>query len=210
MTGQIPIRTEDRYAMQDPYARRTTSPYAKKAPSLSGRLWRVLGVSLIFVVVAALGSLGVFGIYSIVRPPAIEAYAQDGISISGITDEDFLITPEELIAYDCTRTAIEGTGSGQAGESKAGRIRAYGPYLEDFLASYGCSIEDFRRIRVLCKDDYTVILRPERFEGEVDVILSVAEDKDALLPYQRPLRLVIPSESTGQWAIGVVRIEFIR
>jgi hypothetical protein len=62
-------------------------------------------------------------------------------------------------------------------------------------------------VKLYCKDGYTVILRTDTLEG--DPILSVANGKDALEPYQWPLRLVIPGDDTGRWAFGIIRIEFI-
>jgi hypothetical protein len=40
--------------------------------------------------------------------------------------------------------------------------------------------------------------------------MSISNDKDALEEYQQPLRLVIPSEESGNWAYGVVSIDFNR
>jgi hypothetical protein len=187
--------------MIDPYDTRRVSV------RLASRL-RALGViagcavALVFVCIVA------FLVYDTARPPDIEPYATSGVVIVGVTDEPFTITPQDLMALDCTGASASGSGSGQMGESKAGTVKAYGPYLEDFLALYGCSVDDFRRIRILCKDGYSVTLRPELLEGEP--ILSVADGKDALSAYQRPLRLVIPGEETGKWAFGVLRMEFTR
>jgi hypothetical protein len=169
---------------------------------------RALGVAVACAVALVLIGVAAFFVYDMARPPDIGLYATSGVVIVGVTDEPLIVTPADLMALDCTGASATGSGSGQMGESKAGTVKAYGPYLEDFLALYGCSMDDFRRIRVMCKDGYSVILRPELLEGEP--ILSVADGKEALSAYQRPLRLVIPGEETGKWAFGVLRMEFTR
>jgi hypothetical protein len=146
--------------------------------------------------------------YNTLKPPDISAYETSGIAIGGLGEEDFIVTPSDLMVLDCTNASATGSGFGQAGESRAGKVLAYGPYLSDFVALYGFELRDFSRIRVYCKDGYSVILRPELLQGEP--ILSVADNKEALSAYQRPLRLVIPGEATGTWAFGILRMEFVR
>jgi hypothetical protein len=191
----------------DPYALK--DPYDEKRPKtkLTGRLRSagvIVGCVVVLVVLAAAGLL----VFNTLTPPNITAYAADGISISGLSDEDYIVTPDQLIGLDCEQTSASGSGSGQFGESKAGSVAAYGPFLETFLQSQGFSLSDFTRIKVYCKDGYSVILRPDMLEGEP--ILSVADGSEALAPYQRPLRMVIPGETTGKWAFGILRMEFVR
>jgi hypothetical protein len=159
---------------------------------------------MVMVVLAFAGFLA----YNALKPPDVSAYETTGIAISGLASDDFIVTPAELVQLDCASASATGTGSGQAGETKASTVKAYGPYLSDFVARYGFELSDFRRIRVYCKDGYSVILRPELLEGEP--ILSVADGREALSLYQRPLRLVIPGETTGRWAFGILRMEFVR
>jgi hypothetical protein len=165
---------------------------------------------VIFACIAVMVVLVFAGLlaYNAVKPPDVSAYGTSGIAIGGLTSEDFIVTPVELMQLDCTGATATGTGSGQTGETKAGTVKAYGPSLSDFVAQYDCELSDFRRIRVYCKDGYSVILRPELLEGEP--ILSVADGREALSLYQRPLRLVIPGEATGKWAFGILRMEFVR
>jgi hypothetical protein len=165
--------------------------------------FRVVAVCAVVLLVLAVA--GYFA-YSTLRPPDIEGYATQGVSIAGLEDADFLITPAQLTELDCVSKRATGTGAGEQGQSKVGAVQAYGPLMETFLQSYGHTLSDFKRIKVFCKDGYTVILRPEQLEGEI--ILSVADDKTALAAYQTPLRMVIPGEATGRWAFGILRIEF--
>jgi hypothetical protein len=166
---------------------------------------RVPAVAVAFVAAVVLVAAGLGG-WLALRPPDIAAYAGESVSIGGIGQADFIVTIEELAALECTDVSAAGTGSGGQGQSKAGTVKAYGPLLETFLASMGHSLAEYERVKVYCKDGYGVVLRPELLEGEP--VLSVAAGKDALDNYQRPLRLVIPGESTGKWCFGVMRMEF--
>jgi hypothetical protein len=184
-------------------------------PFVGTRLRVALGTRLsafvvIFSCIAVMAVLALAGllVLNAIKPPDVSAYEASGIAISGLASEDFIVTPAELMQLDCTGASATGTGSGQAGETKAGTVKAYGPLLSDFVSQYDCELSDFRRIRVYCKDGYSVILRPELLEGEP--ILSVADGREALSLYQRPLRLVIPGETTGKWAFGILRMEFVR
>jgi hypothetical protein len=194
-------RASEPYAMRDPF-----DP-AHPRMALRARL-RALAVICVCVVLMALVVLGGLFAYGALKPPDVSAYEGQGIAIGGLADKDFIVTPAELMQLDCTGAAASGLGSGQAGESKAGTVKAYGPYLADFVVQYGYELSDFRRIKVYCKDGYSTILRPELLEGEP--ILSIAAGKEALSLYQRPLRLVIPGEATGKWAFGILRMEFER
>jgi hypothetical protein len=194
-------RAFEPYAMQDPF-----DPVRPRV-ALGARL-RAFAVICVCAVLMALVVSGGLLAYGALKPPDVSAYEGQGIAIGGLADKDFIVTPATLMQLDCTGAAALGSGSGQAGESKAGTVKAYGPYLADFVAQYGYELGDFRRIKVYCKDGYSTILRPELLEGKP--ILSVAAGKEALSLYQRPLRLVIPGEATGKWAFGILRMEFER
>jgi hypothetical protein len=166
-------------------------------------VWLVLATAALLII----GSTGSFIAYDTLRVADISAYAQTGISVSGLADEDFIVTPGMLSDHKVTQTAAAASGKGAQGESKAGTVNAYGPTLETFLAGYGHTISDFRTITFYCKDGYTTVLRPSRMESD-EVIMSFASGKEPLPPYQWPLRLVIPAEDTGKWCFGILRIEF--
>jgi hypothetical protein len=200
-SSPVPPREDDPYALANPY------DDSKPRVRATSRLRSALVVMACTLILAVLGGAGWLA-WDTLRPPDYRAYASDGISVAGLGDEDFIVTPEQLAALDCERTSATGTGGGQAGESKAGSVDAYGPLMETLLGTWGYSLADFKRIKVYCKDGYSVILRPELLEG--DPVLSVADGADPLEPYQRPLRMVIPGEVTGKWAFGVMRIEFVR
>jgi hypothetical protein len=185
------------------------SPTGTAAPvRLSRHRLALAAVALVAVVIVA-GFGGYLG-YDMLRVADISAYGKSGISISGLTDDDFIVTPEQLNALELVSLSATGVGMGEGGQSKTGVVKAYGPTLSTFLAQYGYKLEDFRSITFYCKDGYSSVIRPSRLEDpKPDIILSTAADKEPLEPYQRPLRLVIPGGSTGSWCFGILRIEFI-
>lgn len=179
-------------------------PAPKRRPALSRRV----AIAVAAVLVAALVGVGGYFGYQQFRPADFSSYAQVGISISGVQDEDFTVTPEQLSQLPCEQVSATGQGKGPQGESKVGDVVAYGPTLNTFLQQYGLSQADFTRITFRCKDGYDVVLARDSLEDEV--IMTISLSKNELQPTQWPMRLVIPDESSGQWAYGVLRIEFQR
>jgi hypothetical protein len=133
----------------------------------------------------------------------ISAYETDEIVVSGLLDEDFTITPKELLALDCvSRTATGAT-------EKAGTVSATGPLLDTFLAQYGCKASDFSRIRFLAKDEYRTVLRGE-YLTDYDVVMAVSSGSKPLAEGFRPMRLLIPEAESNMWIYAVIRIEFVK
>ena len=133
----------------------------------------------------------------------LSAYGDTPITVSGLLEEDFTVTPNELAALECvSRTATGAT-------AKAGTVKAYGPLLDTFLAQYGCRASDFYKIRFLCADDYKVVLRDE-YLTDYEIVLAVAYQDGPLPENMRPLRLLIPEAESSKWAYAVTRIEFER
>ncbi|MDR3295569.1 MAG: hypothetical protein LBT26_07055, partial [Clostridiales Family XIII bacterium] len=115
----------------------------------------------------------------------ISEYGTEAIAISGLLDEEFTVTPEELLALECVRRSATGA------TAKAGTVAAYGPLLNTFLAEYGKTAADFNRIRFIAKDEYRVVLR-EEYLTDYEVVLSAASGKNPLPEGERPLRILIP------------------
>ncbi len=197
---QMQVLPQDPYRLEDPY---TPQAIEKRRR----RNWFIARVSAAVVAVLVVAFIA-YSIWDEVRPADIASYADTPITIVGLTEEEFTITPQDLVEMDCVRLTASGSGSGRgvSGASKAGFVAAYGPLLEDFLNQFGYTQTDFRRIKVYCSDGYTVILRGETLE--YDIVMSVASGKNSLYAKQKPLRLVIPDEQSGKWAYGVTKIEF--
>ena len=131
----------------------------------------------------------------------ISAYGDTPITVSGLTDEEFTITPNELSQLECvSRTATGAT-------AKAGTVNATGPLLDTFLAQYGCKSSDFYKIRFLCADNYKVVLRGD-YLTDYEVVMAVSSGSEPLGEGIQPLRLLIPEAESNMWAYSIVRIEF--
>lgn len=132
----------------------------------------------------------------------LSAYQDEPIRISGLTDEDFTITPGELAGLDCE------TGSATGKTQKAGTIYGVGPTLDTFLAQYNRKQTDFSKIIFTAKDGYYTSLSSRSLEKYV-IILSLANGGEPLSENEAPLRLVIPEAESNRWVRMVTTIEFV-
>ena len=133
----------------------------------------------------------------------ISAYGDTPITVSGLTEEEFTITANELAQLECvSRTATGAT-------AKAGTVNAYGPLLDTFLAQYGYAPSDFYKIRFLCADDYKTVLRGD-YLTDYEVVMAISYGSEPLPESCQPMRLLIPEAESSMWAYSVVRIEFER
>jgi hypothetical protein len=132
---------------------------------------------------------------------AIIEYAGAEIVISGLTADEFTVTPAELAKLD----SVSATGVGQS--AKAGTVRGAGPTLATFLAQYGVTTEDVSLARFIASDGYRVTLREKSITGR-EVIMAITGDGGPLPQSERPMRLIIPEAESNQWIYAVERIEF--
>ena len=131
----------------------------------------------------------------------ISEYADFPIEVSRLTEEDFTVTPKELLELECvSRTATGAT-------EKAGTVSVKGPLLNTFLAQYGKTAADFYKIRFLCADGYKTVLKDDLLT-DYEVVLAVQNSNSPLQESMRPLRLLIPEAESSTWAYSVIRIEF--
>ena len=133
----------------------------------------------------------------------IPGYGDAPIEISGLKEQDFTVTPNELLNLEC----VSRTASGAT--AKAGTVNAYGPLLDTFLEQYHCSMSDFYKIRFICADDYKTLLKGE-YLTDYEVVLVISCGDESLPEKQQPLRILIPKAESGMWAYAIVRIEFER
>ena len=132
----------------------------------------------------------------------ISAYEKQEITVRGLKDSDFTITPADLLEMKCV--SRQDTGATE----KAGTVKAYGPLLSTFLEEYGYAVEDLDRVRFLCKDDYKSVLKDE-YLTDYDIILSAAAGKAPLAEKEQPLRILVPEAESSKWAYGITEIEFV-
>lgn len=164
-------------------------------PGKSGRwkkwLFSACGALLLLAFCCACGS----------KTADISAYGDVPITISGLTEEEFTITANELAGLECvSRTATGAT-------AKAGTVNATGPLLDTFLAQYGYEPSDFYKIRFLCADNYKAVLRGD-YLTDYEVVMAISSGSEPLPEGCRPMRLLIPEAESNLWAYSVVRIEF--
>lgn len=130
----------------------------------------------------------------------ISTYGDEPITIAGLTEEEFTVTPAELAELECV--------SRSAKAETADKVSAAGPLLDTFLAQYGYGIEDVHAVRFISDSDYRVVLQ-EDYLTECEVILAIAAgEKDPLTEAERPLRILIPDLASNMWEHAVTRIEF--
>jgi len=127
----------------------------------------------------------------------VSGYEDQAITIVGLTDEEFTVTPAELAKLELA------SGKATGATAKAGTVKAKGPTLKTFIEHYGRSPEDLKIARFIAKDEYRVTLHENGIQNW-NVILSIS----SLSESEQPLRLLIPEAESGQWIYGVVRIEF--
>lgn len=135
--------------------------------------------------------------------PDISAYQDTPISISGLTDEAFEITPAELMEMECVSESDTGKSE------KAGTVEGYGPSLDTFLEQYGKERSDFEKIRFIAKDGYKKTLWGELLKND-QIVLSLSDGDKPLSDSEEPLRLIVPGAESSYWVYGVIQIEFIR
>jgi hypothetical protein len=132
---------------------------------------------------------------------SVAEYAGSAITVSGLTDGEFTVTPGELAKLEC----VSASASGQS--AKAGTVKGMGPSLGTFLAEYGRAPGEFRLARFIASDGYRVTLREKTLAGG-EVILAIAGSAGPLPQSERPMRLIIPGADSSQWVYAVERIEF--
>ncbi|MCD7948221.1 MAG: molybdopterin-dependent oxidoreductase [Oscillospiraceae bacterium] len=133
----------------------------------------------------------------------MSGYETEEITVSGLLEDEFTITPQELSELECVSRSATGA------TEKAGTVSVTGPLLDTFLAQYGVKKEDFTKIRFLASDSYKTVLQGE-YLTDYEIIMGVSNGKNPLSEGERPLRLLIPEAESNKWIYSIVRIEFER
>jgi hypothetical protein len=158
---------------------------------------RKISALLLIVMLFALTACGV-------KLPDISEYGDTAITIVGLTDEEFTVTPNEL--SQLTLTNGKATGSNAIGASAS--LSGIGPTLTEFFAQYDKAPENFTLVRFIASDEYRITLHEKTLVNSDKIILSIASGKNPLPGSEQPLRLLIPGADSSQWIYAVVRIEF--
>ena len=158
------------------------------------KMKRVISAAAVIAMLLALASCGA-------KLPDISEYGDTPITIVGLLEEEFTITPNELAKLEC----IDLSAKGQS--AKAGTVSGIGPTLITFLEQYGKTPADFDSIRFIAADKYRITLGGSRHTDDI-VLFSISGSSKPLSKGEQPVRLVIPGASSSQWIYGVIRIEF--
>ena len=161
---------------------------------------KLFSLSLIIAMVMSLGillcSCGVDDI-------DISSYADKQVILSGIQDEDIVLTIADLKALKCKTLKTHCTSD------KVGDVRATGPELNTILAGYGVAKADFDKIIIYGTDEYDVKLKNDYITAN-DIYLAFGVDGEPLDEESAPCRIIIPESDSAYWTRMVNRIEFIR
>lgn len=161
---------------------------------------RLLSFSLIVAMVVSCGIiLSSCGVDDI----DISSYSDQKIVLSGIQDEDIVITIADLKAMECKTLKTNSTSD------KIGDVRATGPELDTVLAEYDASKADFAKIVIYGSDEYDVKLQNDYITAN-DIYLAFGIDGEPLDEESAPCRIIIPESDSAYWTRMVNKIEFIK
>lgn len=162
------------------------------------------GTVIVLAAVIVIGGRVLFG------PPVltanISAYEDVPITIEGITEEPFDITPKELskMRKDSIRVEVHEEELGPDDVAELGR--AIGPTVETFLKAYGVSLEDVRSMKVYAENDRSTAYVHTLEDSKI--ILSVANGRKPLGEKEAPLRIAVADSDAGEWSGWIRRIVF--
>lgn len=174
---------------------RWTGEKKRSSDLTGGRKIRLALIAALFISIILISACGS-------QKPDISAYQDMKIHVTGLGEEDFDITPAELIQMDCV------SGSSEGSSEKAGTVTGYGPTLDTFLSHYGKERSNFDKIRFTGKDGYKKTLWGELLDSD-KILLSISGGKDPLSESETPLRLIVPGQESSYWVYGVTQIDFI-
>ncbi|MCR5665352.1 MAG: hypothetical protein K6G01_00850 [Eubacterium sp.] len=159
---------------------------------------RIVTVVIVAAVIVVIACRFLFG------PPIlladISGYEDVEITVEGLTEEAFMITPKELSKMKLDKTTVD------IHSEEADTESAIGPTLDTFLAEYGRSVDEFRSMKVYTAKDvsnaYVKTLEEET------LILSIANGNEALEEKVAPLQIAIMDGTADDWTDSVVKVVF--
>lgn len=133
----------------------------------------------------------------------ISGYEDMTLTLTGVEDEDIVLTVADLKAMDCKTIKTESTSD------KIGEVRATGPWLDTVLESYGCSQADFKSIKIYGSDEYDAKLYTD-YLSEHPIMLAYGLNGLPLDEETVPIRIIIRDSDSAYWVRMVTKIEFER
>lgn len=131
----------------------------------------------------------------------ISSYKDAQIILTGVTDEDIVLTIEDLKGMEAKTIKTESTSD------KIGEVKATGPWLDTVLEPYGCSQSDFSKIKFYGADEYDVNLYTD-YLAEHPIMLAYGINGQPLDEETAPVRIIIRNSDSAYWVRMVNKIEF--
>jgi DMSO/TMAO reductase YedYZ molybdopterin-dependent catalytic subunit len=129
------------------------------------------------------------------------AYDDATLTLTGVTDEDIVLTVAQLKELKCDTITTESTSD------KIGEVRATGPWLDTILEPYGYTQADFHKIKFYGSDEYDVNLYTD-YLAENPIMLAYGINGEPLDEESAPLRVIIRYSDSAYWVRLVTKIEF--
>ncbi len=131
----------------------------------------------------------------------ISGYEDATLTLTGVAEEDIVLTVADLKAMECKTIKTESTSD------KIGVVHATGPWLDTILEPYGCKQEDFSKIKFFGDDQYDVNLYTD-YLAEHPIMLAYGINGEPLDEETVPLRVIIRNSDSAYWVRMVTKIEF--
>lgn len=131
----------------------------------------------------------------------ISGYEDATLTLTGIQEEDIVLTIADLKAMECKTIKTESTSD------KIGKVSATGPWLDTILEPYGYTQEDFSKIKFYGDDMYDVNLYTD-YLAEHPIMLAYGINGEPLDEESAPLRVIIRDSDSAYWVRLVTKIEF--
>lgn len=131
----------------------------------------------------------------------ISGYEDMTLTLTGVEDEDIVLTVADLKTMDCKTIKTESTSD------KIGEVRATGPWLDTVLEQYGCKQADFNSIKFYGSDEYDAKLYTD-YLAEHPIMLAYGLNGEPLDDETKPVRIIIRDSDSAYWVRMVTKIEF--
>lgn len=131
----------------------------------------------------------------------ISSYKDAKLVLTGVEEEDIVLTVADLKAMECKTIKTESTSD------KIGEVRATGPWLETVLEAYGYKQDDFSKIKFYGADEYDINLYNE-YLTEHPIMLAYGLNGEPLDEETAPIRIIIRDSDSAYWVRMVTKIEF--
>ncbi len=131
----------------------------------------------------------------------ISGYDDMTLTLTGVEDEDIVLTVADLKEMKCKTIKTESTSD------KIGEVKATGPWLDTVLEQYGCTQADFKSIKFYGSDEYDAKLYTE-YLAEHPIMLAYGINGEPLDEETKPVRIIIRDSDSAYWVRMVTKIEF--